>query len=142
MKIENKSGSGDYQILKNILGRNPYFLRKYINENLSKNQISELFPESVDKEEDEQPHNNSSPLKHLIITLPESEEGKGTEEMFFGRLASYTAAVLGLPQENVKIYSKRIFPGNEEIIQEFQEKEINLIYRDEILFFPLRSGIV
>ena len=141
MKIENKTGLGDYQILKNILGRNPDFLRKYIKENLSKSQFDELFPESVDKEEDEQPHNISSPLKHLIITLSESEDGKGTEEMFYGRLASYTAAFLGLPQENVKIYSKRTFSGNEGIIKEFQDKEINLIDRDQLLFFPLRSGI-
>ena len=147
MKIENKTGLGDYQILKNIMGRHPDFLRKYIKENLSKSQIDELFPESVVKEEDEneQPHNHSSasPLKHLIIALSESEDGEGTEEMFFGRLASYTASVLGLPQENVQIYSKKaINNGNEGIIKEFQEKEIDLIDRDELLFFPLRSGIV
>ena len=140
MKIENKNDFGDYQIFKNLLGRNPDFLRKYIKENLSKSQIDELFPEISDKEEAEE---NKSQIhqsfKNLIITM--SDDGKGTEEMFFGRLSSCIASELGILQENVKVFSKEA-KGKEivEVAKEFQEKDINLIDHEELVFFPLRSG--
>ena len=140
MKIENKNDFGDYQIFKNLLGRNPDFLRKYIKENLSKSQIDELFPEISDKEEAEE---NKSQIhqsfKNLIITM--SDDGKGTEEMFFGRLSSCIASELGILQENVKVFSKEAKEKEiVEVAKEFQEKDINLIDHEELVFFPLRSG--
>ena len=68
-----------------------------------------------------------------------SDDRKGTEEMFFGRLASYIASELGMQQENVKIYSKEA-KEKEFIVKEFKEKDIDLIDYEEFFSFPLRSG--
>ena len=136
MKIEKETDLGEYQIFKNILGRNPDFLRKYIKENLSKSQLDELFPEVATNKE-KRAQNHQSSLKHLIITM--SDDRKGTEEMFFGRLASYIASELGMQQENVKIYSKEA-KDKEFIVKEFKEKDIDLIDYEEFFSFPLRSG--
>ena len=138
MKIENKNDLGDYQIFKNLLGRNPDFLRKYIKENLSKSQIDELFPEISDKEEaEENKSQNHQSFKNLIITMP--DDVKRTEEMFLGRLTSCVASELGILQENVKVFSKEA-KETEMVAKEFQEKDIDLIDHEELVFFPLRSG--
>ena len=136
MKIEKETELGEYQILTNLLERNPDFLRKYIKENLSKSQLDELFPEIATNKE-KRLKNHQKSLKHLMITM--SDDRKCTEEMFFGRVASYIASELEMQQENVKIYSKE---ANEKefIVREFQEKDIDLIDQQELFFFPLRSG--
>ena len=70
-----------------------------------------------------------------------SDDGKGTEEMFFGRLTSCIASELGILQENVKVFSKEAKEKEiVEVAKEFQEKDINLIDHEELVFFPLRSG--
>ena len=141
MKFDHRNGLRDYELLKEILMKNPDLLKKYIKENLSKNQFDDLFPEPKCKEDEDQKEHHHESLQHLMIKV--SNDEKGTDEMFFGRVASYMANVLGLPQENVKIFSRSsacIANKREQILEEFREKGINVIDQDETIFFSLRSG--
>ena len=40
--MKEKKNCSDYELFKEILGRNPNFLEKYMRENLSENQIRKL----------------------------------------------------------------------------------------------------